>query len=486
MAGATESTPLDLIDLFVLERQERLLKLAEAISPEMIFNDNSWQLLGDAGQVLNNRLTPFQVKQIALKARLGGLLSPVIVAGLRVIKLFVFGQGFTVSCDNEAAKKAIDSFFSNERNRAAVWGQRRIMEREAELHTDGNLFLRLFKQKNGTRISSVDMMEITQIVTDPADKDFVQYYVRSYLDSAGASKTVAYPSLTYSPTNQPTTVQTELGPVNIEWDSSMYHIAVNRTGGQWGSCSFMAALSWAKEYERFLEHRATLYAAYAALALIVRTKAQRIAATKTALGENGKSGVKGATAVGAEGDSIEALKTKDSTTPPNEGLQFLEMVIMTFGFLPHFWGKEEPGGMGEKGRNKPFYLGIQAEQTAWKEAIIAICKKVVANDVKSAAGITVLNQGDEQEVIIDQPINVNFPPVTDTDIEAAINAALKITTLDGKKPAGHIKPSEFLRLIEPLVELDNFEAIIDRMAANDEWPDDAQEFIESLQEAMRD
>ena len=158
IAGVTEAGEPDLIDLYAAERQEKLLKIAETINPEMLFSDGSWQLLGSVEQANQNRLTTEQVKQIALKARLGSLLSPVIVAGLRVLKLFIFARGFTVSCKNEEVKTALDAFFSNERNRAAMWGQRRIMEREGELHTDGNLFLRIFRQGKTSRISTIDLM----------------------------------------------------------------------------------------------------------------------------------------------------------------------------------------------------------------------------------------------------------------------------------------------------------------------------------------
>ena len=131
-------------------------------------------------------------------------------------------------------------------------------------------------------------------------------------------------------------------------------------------------MNWAKEYERFLENRATLYAAYAIFATILKERVDRVKAARDTFNQSGKSPVKGAMATMTTDGSLETLNTRNATTPPSEGLQFLEMVIMTFGYPPHMFGKEESSGFGTEGRHKFFSLAIESERTSWEEVITAV------------------------------------------------------------------------------------------------------------------
>src|SRR5690606_865790 len=101
------------------------------------------------------------------------------------------------------------------------------------------------------------------------------------------------------------------------------------------------------------------------------------------INNQGKSAVKGATATLPPEGSIEAVDTRAATTPPSEGVQFLEMVMMVFNFPPHMFGKEEPGGMGERGRHQFFKLRIESERTAWKEDYQDVLDYVLLQAVKN-------------------------------------------------------------------------------------------------------
>lgn len=464
---------------------EKLEPLAESLTARELFGENSWSLLGTQDDY--RLITGAEVKLIALRARMAALLSPVIVAGLNALKLFVFGQGVTISAKDKTISQAIQDFWNDPSNMKAFTGHRARMDAVVDTHTDGNLFLRFFPQKDGsTRVRVVDFMQIEEIVCNPDDKDDVWLYKRNYVDGTGAAKSAWYPDIRYWPEKRDETYLT----IPVNWETPIYQIKVNAVG-KWGVCSFIAALNWAKEYERFLEHRATLYAAYAALALLVKEKISRLPALRTGLADQGKSPVKGATATLSPEGAIEAIRTRDATTPPSEGIQFLEMVMMVFAFPPHLFGKEEPGGMGERGRNKLFRLRIESEQTAWKEDLLAILDYVllVAVMAKKIPGGSVGQVGTSRQVVfaktVDDTINIAFPPLSDDDIAAVLDSIIGVTTLNGQKPVGHISPATFLRLVEPYISIDDIETLI--AAAPETWPANASElqaFTESLREAL--
>jgi hypothetical protein len=341
---------------------------------------------------------------------------------------------------------------------------------------------------NGVRVRIIDTLEIVKIVTNPDDNDEPWYYHRTWANGAGEMMERLYPDINYVPTNKPSNIN----GITVDWTKAVHHSYTNKIG-EWGTPSFLAALPWAKSYEQFLENRATLYAAYATIALLVKAKARRLTTIRsgfTGSGVAGESPVKGATAFVTPEDNIETINTKDSTTSPSEGLQFLEMVMSVFGFPPHLWGKEESGGLGQDGRHKVLFLRIKAEQEAWRDDILDAIEYVVYRAVKEKrlSGATIQRVGNDESLSwpdsVDSSIIVEFPELQAKDTTQAVNNLILAATLDNKKPHGLITPKQFMTIVAPLIGLED----LDLELVPEEWPsggEEIQDFMGALSQVVQ-
>jgi len=286
---------------------------------------------------------------------------------------------------------------------------------------------------------------------------------------------VAYPDIMFDPPMQGNTEKDIGRPFaqvtakdsdvivdSFDWDRPIQQIRVNDVNG-WGISSLTAAMIWAKVYERFLEHRATLYAAYAIFATIVKENAVRLTRIRDAVNprQDGESPVKGSTATLSPEGSIESFNSKNATTPPSEGIQFLEMVMMDFGFPPNIFGKEEPGGLSSAGRNKLFVLRVTAEQSGWTEdfAIMGDYILLKAVDRKALTNGKIVQDGTMKKVEWNEDVKGEvvtiFPPVVEDDVSGMVDTIVKAVTLDGKTPLGHITPVQFMELLQKFLKFDN-------------------------------
>lgn len=478
-------------------------QMVESLPASQVMGSTQWRPLGISEDPTT--IDASVVRDVSRRARFAKLLSPIILAGVNVLELFTFAQGYNIRVADENLNDYLQAFISDRRNQMELFGSRAIMEAQGSLQTNGNLFLWFHPLKDSVQVRVIDSLEIVDIVCNPNDKTDCWFYLRSTTKG-----TIAYPSIFFNPVDSQSNgmTVTKNGQVtrqmaekllgksatvakDVRWETPIYHTKVNPVG-KWGICSYLAALSWAKAYEQFLEHRLTLYSAYAIFAIIIKEQAKRLPKVRAELNKvgGGQSPVKGSIATTSLDGSLESLKTKDATTPPSEGVQFLEMVMMTFGFPPHLFGKEEPGGLGEKGRNKSFILRITAEQEGWADDLTAISEYDLLEGVRSGTlkefG-TIERRGNTEFVVwkegVDSTITVTYPPLVEDDVSSRLKDIVSVTTLDGKAPAGHITPVQFMRLIQRFLRFDDdvVQAIADRLG--DSWPTDDgafAEFMESL------
>ena len=451
-----------------------IARLAESLTAEQIIGEKGWALMG--GLLTDPRLIDrLQITEMIERTRMAALLSPVIIAGLDVLSLMTFGGGVTIQAADKSIDEVVQAFWKERTNRNAVTGNSSLMDLVREKHTDGNLFWWFHNTTNGVKVRVIDPMEIQKIATNPDDKDEPWFYHRVWSDTSGGMRQAIYPNINYVPASKPA----RINGIEVDWTKSVHHSYTKRVG-LWGTPSFLAALPWARSYEQFLENRATLYAAYAAIGLLVKAKATRLGSIRAGMSASGRAGespVKGSMGFVTPDDNIEALNTKDATTSATEGLQFLEMAISVFGFPPHLWGKEESGGLGQDGRHKAFFLRIQAEQEAWKDDISDALEYVIFRAVKEGrlTGATVTRIGNDENIVwpssVDPSISIEFPELQAKDTALSMSNLILATTLDNKKPTGIVSPKQFISLAAPLIGLED----LDIDLVPDEWPESGEE-----------
>lgn len=432
------------------------------------------------------------VQAYVRKARLASLLSPVIRCVIGVEQYYTFGQGVSITARDERVQEVINDYLRLKVNRKAVTGFKARMKNAGALKRDGAVYLRFFTDRRLGMVQArtVEPLEVIDLVTNPEDREDVWFVVCQKLKGV-----VAYPATTFAPDSRLKLdafrlLNKNYANISVAWDTPVLVRTVNEVG-RWGLPEILASLTWAKVYEQFLENRATLYAAFAALALLVKEKSDRVAKVKRALAAKADTknpAAVGSTAVTSTDGSIEPINTRAATTPPSEGIQFLEMVAMDQNVPIHLFGKDQPSaGIGsDKRQNSLFFLMIGARRREWQDAIRDEIEYVLMESVRygklRGAG-TIVRVGSEEfvEWSIDGVVDIEFPPLQEADVKEMIDGVISLVTLDGKTPSGIVTPRDFLRMIEPYVKLDNFAEIV--AAAPEEWPTndtDAQAMVEQL------
>jgi hypothetical protein len=424
-----------------------------------------------------------------IRARNGAIHSPLIAAGIRAYELLVWSGGVFIKAEDDDLDAVIQSFLKL--NKKSFTSQQEQQDSEKNLRTDGNIFLKLHTDidTGNVIIRDVDCLQITDIICNPNDEVDVWIYERQYnkigIGGVAVPITIGYPDIAFFADDKTRSqIENELS-YEIEWDIPILHTSVNRTRSfKFGLPEFSASIPWARAYERFLEHRATLYAAYAAFALLVKVRADKIAATKAKLtrvlpnaqtGQGNISPVKGATGIIDDGGDISALQTGNATTPPSEGLQFAEMVFMDFGLPAEVFGKQQTGGLGD-GSSRYMLLNknVQSRQSLWTSIYQQLFDYVKLQAVKYGdltGTIDIANTGDGlQEVVIwpdsfNPTVEMAFSPLDKEDSLALLDAMVNAVTLKGQQPNGVVTPKQYMMQVSKAFDID-----IDLDGVADEWP----------------
>ena len=154
--------------------------------------------------------------------------------------------------DDEAAKKVLDGYWNSKANQAVLSarGQRKSSDK---LLIDGEVFFALFLgNKDDTKIRRIDPLEITEIITDPDDKEDVRYFKREWTDAQNKPHVDYYRSTTN--TKDKAALDSYGALVTATDVALIYHHTYN-TITQRGNPLLLPALLWMKYYRRFLSSR---------------------------------------------------------------------------------------------------------------------------------------------------------------------------------------------------------------------------------------
>ena len=273
----------------VTQRQSNeLVLLTESLQRlEQVLYSPEWRAIGRTAE---EEFTREGLRQITNLARIMRLKNPTIKRGVEVQRLYVWAQGVSVSAEDETVNEVLQQFADDERNRAELTSHQAYSDKEVSLQQDGNLFFRFFvnAQTGRVRVRTIDPQEIDAILCNPEDAKEPWFYRRVWSQQQLSGKmetlTAYYPDFRYVP-KTPATVEAQLPndyPVN--WETPVYHVAVNRIG-QWGVSEYYAALDWALAYKNFLEQLASVWSALARWAAKIKVPGgvRGVAAAKSKL-----------------------------------------------------------------------------------------------------------------------------------------------------------------------------------------------------------
>jgi hypothetical protein len=490
-APVRETVAVDRRDLS--ELTERLASL------ELALEDAGWQRL--TGET-EREFSRDGLRQICDLALLAWLKNPLIKRGVSVQAHYVFGQGVSIRADDAVVNEVVQAFLDDSKNQTELTSHQAMMTKEQELAVYANLFFVLFTNKatGRVRVRTISFDELVEILCNPQDSKDPWFYKRSWteLDLAGLSsvRTAYYPDWRYRPTGADRVKALNGSPV--EWDTPVYHVAVNKLSTmRFGVSEVYAAVDWAKAYKSFLEDWATLTRAYSRFAYKLTTPGGKtgIAAAKTKLAttyglsstETNPAPTTGATFISGENVKLDPMRIGGANVSADDGRRMLLMVAAAMGLPETFFGDTSVGTLATaKSLDRPTELQMRNRQTLWTDVFTAILGYVIEQAVRARTLKGTITEDDDGTPVVeletvddpnggdpaprDASVSVTFPPILEHDVAANIEAIVNAATLGGSGTlAGTIPDVKTLsRMLLTALGEPDVDAMLDAMFPEDE------------------
>lgn len=473
--------------------QERMAEL------ELALEDANWMRLMLEGEQEFSRAGLRKINDLA---RMMFVKNPLIRRGVLVKALYVWAQGVTVRAKQPEINEVIQKFWDDPKNRAELTSHQARMYKEYDLEVEGNLFFVFFTRPTDgrVRIRTIQVEEISEIVSDPEDAKTPRYYLRNWTEkridpASGRTKTskmkAYYPDFRYKPKTKPD----KFGNVKVMWNSPVYHVRVGgMSGWKFGVSEVYASIDWARAYKEFLEDWASLTRSFTRFAWRMTTRGGKkgLAAARakmaTSLASGGGTGAEsnpppttGAMAFLGEGYDLQPFQLRGANISAEDGRRLLLMVAAGLGFPETYFGDVSVGTLATaKTMDRPTELAMRERQMLWTDVLREIVEYVQLQSVKANSGKLhslgkiareVDNDGIEERIEWNEGVNayldIDFPPILAKDMQAAVQAVVTALTLNGQQLALLDEPIATRLILKALAE-DDVDEIM-----KDLFPEDA-------------
>jgi hypothetical protein len=391
-----------------------------------------------------------QVRNIAIRAEALYWTNSLIKRGVNIQADYVFGQSFSLTCEEPTVQEVLTRFMADIHNKGVVTEAEAAARLDVELQIQGNLFLAAYTGNGGdVHIRALDASTFEDVIRNPEDAQEVWFYHRIYttqqLDAAtgkvrDVTRTVYHPDANYRPDFEMPTI----GGHEVMWDAPVFHFKPGAlSGAKFGICEFYSAMTPAADYSKFLGHRMKVAEALsrfclkfvqrggdavggamdAAAAAIARVRSGRSRAGD----KRGDEENVGHAAILGEGQDMEAVNVKGATINPDDGRRMQLMSQAGFGFPETFWGDASVGTLATaQSLDRPTALKIERRRRFWADvletlALFAVMAAIEARIIKGAIeylGDTpvVKVNGKQVEIV------AKFPDVIEADISKTIDS----------------------------------------------------------------
>lgn len=391
------------------ELRSLLREATASVEDELAAEDKGWILFNSAGDVLNANA---RVEAVKL-SRLYYTKDPLAKQAIRLWTDYTFGPGVTWSCEDEKASDVLTDYWYSKVNQPvlSVRGQRRCSDK---LLVDGELFFALFLG-NQVTVRLIDPLEITEIVTDPDDKDDERYYKREWSDLQGGQHIDYYTS--HQNTKDDGCKDMVGNTVHATAKNVLvYHLAYN-TIGQRGLPLLLPALDWIKQYRRFLASRVAIMLALARFAWKTKVQggAAAVASAKAVL--NDVEVPAGSVAVENQSSDLQPIRTDSNARNAYDDGRMLKLqVAAAVGIPEQYFGDISIGNLATaKTVELPMMKMFQSYQAVWADTFKGINEIILEH-----------NRLDP-----DIHIDIDFPAIAPEDV---FGAAQAIATLINVMP----------------------------------------------------
>jgi len=385
-----------------------LLREATAsVEADLALEDAGWiSLSGTTGDVITaqERITNLQL------SRLYSTKDPLGKQAIRLWTDYTFGTGMVWDTEDEKTKEVLEGFWDAQANQGVLSarGQRKSSDK---LLIEGEIFFALFLGANGeTKIRTIDPLEITEIITDPDDKEDVRYYRREWSDTAGTPHKAIYRSTTN--VKDKATTDSLGTSVTKTQDALVYHLTYN-TITQRGNPLLLPALLWMKYYTKFLGSRIAVMLALAKFAWRSKVKGGQAQVDAIKAKTHGKDIPAGSHEVENLGVDTTPIKTESGASAAyQDGKMIKYQVCAAVGIPEQYFGDISTGNLATaKTVELPMMKMFQSYQAIWADAYKDINDIVLEHN----------NVPDDKWYV-----DMDFPAIAPADIAQAATALVQI------------------------------------------------------------
>ena len=385
------------------ELTEIIREATQHVEDELAIEDKGWITSTSYGNVVSDSA---RVQGI-WDSRLYYAKDPLAKQSIRLWTDYTFGTGITWACEDDKASAVLEAFWDSPANQSVLSsrGQRKCSDK---LLVEGECFFAMFMGKE-VKIRLIDPLEITEIITDPDDRDNARYYRRDWSDTQGRTHTDYYASH-LNPKNESCKDSVGQGvqaTANAK-DVLVYHLPYN-TIGQRGLPLLLPAIDWIRQYRRFLASRVAIMLSLARFAWKTKLQggATSVAMAKTLL--NDVEVPAGSVMVENMGADTQPIRTDSGASSAYQDGRMLKLqVAAAVGIPEQYFGDISIGNLATaKTVELPMMKMFQSYQAIWEGAFIEI-----NNLVLSKNGI------DPNKISVD----IDFPRIAPEDVIAIATA----------------------------------------------------------------
>lgn len=333
-----------------------------SVEADLALEDAGWfSLSGTTGDVItaSERITNLQL------SRLYSAKDPMGKQAIRLWTDYTFGTGMVWDTEDKGAKKALEGFWQAKANQPilSARGQRKSSDK---LLIDGEIFFAIFLGTEAT-IRWIDPLEITEIITDPDDKENVKFYRRQWTDSQGKVHESIYRSTTNI--KNEAALDSQGASVEKTEDALIYHLT-NNTITQRGNPLLLPALIWMKYHTKFLSSRIAIMLALAKFAWRTKVKGGQTQVDAIKAKTHDKEVAAGSQLLENLGSDTTPIKTETGASAAYQDGRMIKLQISAAVGIPEqYFGDISIGNLATaKTVELPMMKMFQSYQATWNDA----------------------------------------------------------------------------------------------------------------------
>ena len=463
---------------FALWQTELLYERIAELEDHLWRDEQGWRELGAED---STEWSKAAIDRLARRSRLFWLSNPLIRRAVNVRCYYTWGQGVTVSAEDERHDETLQMLLGDDGNAAELFSHQARLDADVSLHTDGQLFAALFTdpQTGQVRVRTVPVEQITDIVADPDDRRRVWFYRREWIAEefdaqAGVRRSrqraAWYPSVDYWPRSRPD----EMGGDPVRWDAPMCHVREGALRDQrWAAPPVYPALEWARAHKRFLEDWYTIVRSLSRFAWKWTGPASRQGAAQTRLATTVSADERvdrnppppaGSALTVPDGQDLTPIPKTGATVAVEDGRQARLMVASALEIPDTFLSGDVDVGNHATARSldRPTEMMVESRRSLWESFYRRVAGYALDQAVIAPGGGlsgTVRFDADQSRRWVEHPadvsLEVDWPPLAEHGMGEQIDALVDAATLGGNVDAGVIPREELARKVMSVLGFDD-------------------------------